>query len=227
MRDEPETRPTGELAEGLFPLPPGARRPRARVILLAGPSGSGKTALASHLGIPSLGLDDFYRDGTAPGLPHLHDGIVDWDSPLSWNRADAFEALLDLCRHGQADVPIYDIPSNRRTGARPVQLGAQPVFIAEGIFASELIDPLRDEGVLAAALCIARSPMRNAWFRLLRDLAEHRKSVPVLVMRGAMLARREPAKVRAWIRAGCQPVASLAEAERAIAAIARAEAAGR
>lgn len=197
------------------------------MILLAGPSGSGKTALASRLGIPSVGLDDFYRDGTAPGLPHLHDGIVDWDSALSWDRAGALGALLSLARTGQADVPIYDIPTNRRTGARPVQLGSQRAFIAEGIFASELVDPLREEGVLAAALCIARSPLRNAWFRLLRDLAEHRKPVPVLLVRGALLAHREPAKVRAWVAAGCEPVASLSDAERAIDHVARTEAARR
>lgn len=201
---------------GLFSLPAGSRRPRAQVVILTGPSGSGKTSLASKVGLPSISLDHFYRDETDPGMPLLRPGVIDWDDPASWDADQALAALVQLCTEGQADVPIYDIPSNRRTGTRTASLGNNQLFIAEGIFASELVAPLLEEGLLADALCIARSPLRNAWYRLLRDLAEARKPVPVLLYRGARLARAEPKKIRAWKMQGCRPVPSLTNAEASI-----------
>ncbi len=210
--------------DGLFDIPAGVRRPRARVVILTGPSGSGKTSLTTRTGITSLSLDHFYRDGDETGMPMLREGLVDWDDPRSWNADDAMQALLDLCRTGQTEVPIYDIPTNRRTATRRMVLDEDvPLFIAEGIFAAELVHRLEDEGVLADALCIARSPLRNMWFRLLRDMAEARKPVPVLLMRGTRLAREEPAKVAYWTSRGCRPIGSLDEAAAALEALARAE----
>lgn len=210
--------------DGLFAVPRGARRARARVVILTGPSGSGKTSLSTRTGITSLSLDHFYRDGDEPGLPMLREDLVDWDDPRSWNADDAARALLELCRTGATDIPVYDIPTNRRTGARRMVLDpGEPLFIAEGIFAAELVHRLEDEGVLADAICIARSPLRNMWFRLLRDMGEARKPVPVLLMRGTRLAHEEPAKVRAWVGQGCRPLASLDEAAAAVEALAHAE----
>lgn len=207
---ESETQP------GLFDLPEGTRKPHARVIILTGPSGSGKTSLASRVGLPSISLDHFYRNGDDPGMPLLRPDVIDWDDPASWNKDQALAALLQLCTEGETDVPIYDIPTNRRTGTRHVSIGGDKLFIAEGIFASELVTPLLEEGLLADALCIARSPLKNAWFRLLRDLAEARKSVPVLLYRGALLAKEEPQKIISWKRQGCRPVGSLGDAEASI-----------
>lgn len=212
------------LQDGLFEVPAGARRTRARVIVLTGPSGSGKTSLTTRTGITSLSLDHFYRDGDAPDLPMLREGLVDWDDPRSWSADDAVRAILELCRQGQTEVPIYDIPTNRRTGMRHMVLDRdEPLFVAEGIFAAELVHRLEDEGVLADAICIARSPLRNMWFRLLRDMGEARKPVPVLLMRGARLAREEPGKVRHLVECGCRPVASLDEAAAALEALVHAE----
>lgn len=45
-----------------------------RVIVLAGPSGSGKSRLAERLGLRTLRLDDFYRDGDDPALPTIGSG---------------------------------------------------------------------------------------------------------------------------------------------------------
>lgn len=199
--------------EGLFQLPKGARRPRAQVIILTGPSGSGKTSLASRVGLPSLSLDDFYRDDDEPNIPMLSENVVDWDDPRSWNADEAFLAVAQLCTEGAATVPIYDIPSNRRTGSRAVSLGDNRLFIAEGIFASELVPRLIEEGLMADAICIARSPLRNAWFRFLRDVAEARKPIPFLIYRGVRLARLEPAKISRWKHQGCRPVPSLDTAE--------------
>lgn len=186
---------------------------RARVIVLAGPSGSGKTSLATRTGIPSLSLDHFYRDDTEAGMPRYPSGLIDWDDPASWNGDEAFDALVTLCRTGAAQIPIYDIPTNRRTGAHTWSLDTDAhVFIAEGIFASSLVPRLRASGVLADALCIARSPLRNMWFRLLRDLGEGRKAAHVLLWRGLVLAKKEPELVRLWVSHGCRPVSSLDEA---------------
>ncbi|WP_230297886.1 uridine kinase family protein [Actinomyces provencensis] len=210
--------------EGLFEVPAGARRARARVIILTGPSGSGKTSLTSRTGTTSLSLDHFYRNGDDADMPMLREGLVDWDDPRSWNADDAVRAILELCRQGQTEVPIYDIPTNRRTGVRHMVLDRdEPLFVAEGIFAAELVHRLEDEGVLADAICIARSPVRNMWFRLLRDMGEARKPVPVLIMRGLRLAREEPGKVRHLEECGCRPVASLDEAAAALEALVHAE----
>lgn len=198
---------------GLFRLPRGFRRPRAQVIVLAGPSGSGKTSLSSRVGLPSLSLDDFYRDDDEDGMPMLSENVVDWDDPHSWNREEAFAAIAQICMDGAALVPIYDIPSNRRTGSREVTIGEHRLFIAEGIFAAELVPRLIDEGLLADAIVVDRSVVKNAWYRFLRDVAEARKPVHVLLYRGVLLARQEPSKILHWKRLGCRPVPSLETAE--------------
>lgn len=198
---------------GLFRLPQGLRRPRAQVIILAGPSGSGKTSLSTRVGLPSLSLDDFYRDDDEEGMPMLSETVVDWDDPRSWNAGEAFAAIAQLCMEGRASIPIYDIPSNRHTGSREATIGEHRLFIAEGIFSAELVPRLIEEGLLADAIVVDRSVMKNAWFRLLRDLVEARKPVPVLLYRGALLARQEPAKILHWKRLGCRPVSSLETAE--------------
>lgn len=222
--DHPHVPDTAAGQDGLFQVPVGARRTRARVIILAGPSGSGKTSLATRTGLSSLSLDHFYRDGDESGLPMLREGLVDWDDARSWNADEATTAVLDLCRTGQTNLPIYDIPTNRRTGTHRMVLDPDDaLFIAEGIFSAELVHRLEDEGVLADAVCISRSPLRNMWFRLLRDLGESRKPPAVLLWRGVRLAREEPSTVRHWVACGCRPVGSLEEAAAALDALAHSE----
>jgi uridine kinase len=186
----------------------------ARVVLLAGASGSGKTSLCRRAGLPTLMLDDFYRDGDDPGLPHRF-GIVDWDHPSSWNRAAALDAVTRLCRDGAADVPVYDIPTSRRTGTVRLDLAAAPLVVAEGVFAAELVAELAATGFLADAICLRLSPAVTFGRRLLRDLAESRKPPLTLVRRGLGLARAEPALLRRWMSAGCRPM-SVREAEQRI-----------
>ena len=62
-----------------------------------------------------------------------------------------------------------------------------PVFVAEGIFAQEVVGLCRDAGVLAAAYCVRQHPMVTFWRRLTRDLREHRKPPLVLLRRGLAL----------------------------------------
>ncbi|WP_147681541.1 ATP-binding protein [Actinomyces ruminicola] len=191
-----------------------------RVILLTGPSGSGKTSLLRRCGARRLKLDDFYRDGDEPGMPLLDGGVsgaegvtraeaqsaIDWDIPASWDADRAMAAILDLCATGSTTVPVYSIPDNATVDYTTLDVGAQPVYVAEGVFAAELIDRCRDAGVLADALVLRRPRLQTWWFRLRRDLAEHRKPIHVLLRRGIRLAREEPARIAEWVAKGCRPV---------------------
>jgi uridine kinase len=183
---------------------------RARVIVLAGPSGSGKSRLAERVGLPVLRLDDFYKSGGDPTLPLITEGanagIVDWDVPESWLLGDALAALDELCRTGRAEVPIYEIAQNGRCGQRTLELGDHHVFVAEGIFAQEIVGPCGDAGLLAAAYCVRQHPMVTFWRRLTRDLRERRKPPLVLVRRGLALMRDQRRVVSHAVERGCTPV---------------------
>lgn len=192
----------------------------ARVVLLAGASGSGKTSLCRRLGVPVLALDDFYRDHDdrdEPPMPHRF-GIVDWDDPASWNAAAAVSAIEALCHTGVADVPVYDIPTSRRSGTARLDLAGADLFAAEGIFAAELVQAVRERGLLTDALCLSLHPTITFTRRLLRDLAESRKPPITLLRRGFGLARGEAQLIRRWVELGCRPV-SIAEAESTLRAL--------
>jgi len=187
------------------PVPCGP--PSARIVVLAGPSGSGKSRLANRLGIPVLRLDDFYRDGDDPDLPHAF-GIVDWDDPASWDLDAAVRCAVRLVREGSADVPMYDIPTSRRIGMHRLALDGCPLLVAEGIFAADVVPHLRVEGVLAEALCLTHRPLVTFVRRLARDLRESRKPPLTLIRRGWALMRAEPEVVARQVALGavrCRP----------------------
>ncbi|MEU3709175.1 ATP-binding protein [Streptomyces catenulae] len=189
-------------------FPSAARRPAARVLLLTGPSGSGKSSLAARTGLPVLRLDDFYKEGTDPTLPQLPDGGgADWDSPLSWDADAAVAAVTALCHEGRAAVPVYDIGASARTGAADVTLDGAALFVAEGIFAAEVIDRCRAAGLLADALCLRGRPTTTFRRRLLRDVRESRKPVPYLIRRGLRLLRSERSVVARQTALGAHPCA--------------------
>lgn len=183
---------------------------RARVIVLAGPSGAGKSHLAERIGLPILRLDDFYRSAGDPALPRItvgaNTGLVDWDHPDSWHPDDALAAVAELCREGRATVPIYDIARDGRCGTQHLDLGGDELFVAEGIFAQEIVPALREVGLLAAAYCVRQHPMVTFWRRLTRDLREHRKPPRVLVRRGIALLRAQGEVVEHAVSMGCEPV---------------------
>lgn len=164
----------------------------ARVVLLCGPSGSGKSLVAARSGLPVLRLDDFYKEGDDPTLPLVAESSdIDWDHPGSWDADIAVDAITRLCATGSTGVPVYDLSLSARTGEEILRIGRTPLFIAEGIFAAEIVERCRDLGVLADALCLTRGPLTTFRRRFLRDLKEGRKSVPFLLRRGWRLMRAE------------------------------------
>lgn len=186
-----------------------------RVILLAGPSGSGKSTLVRAAGLPIVYLDDFYKAGTDPTLPRNPElGIVDWDHPDSWDRQAAADALDRLCREGRAEVPVYDIAADGPNGTRVVDVGAGP-FVAEGIFAPELVDELRGRGLLLDAIVVRRDRWKNLVRRAARDLRERRKPPVTILRRGIHLYRSEPDVMDRALAGGCRPL-DAAQARRAL-----------
>jgi uridine kinase len=178
------------------------------VIVLAGPSGAGKSQLAARVGLPVLRLDDFYKSADDPSLPVITDGanagLVDWDHVDAWVRADALGAVRELCSVGRAEVPVYDISLSRRTGTQTLDLRGHRHFVAEGIFAQEIVPDCAEHGLLTAAYCITQPRAITFWRRLTRDLREHRKSPKVLVRRGWALFRDQPRVVAHAQALGCR-----------------------
>jgi uridine kinase len=184
------------------------------VIIVAGPSGSGKSRLCARLcgdlGLPTVNLDDFYKNGDDPSLPRLRIGpgeeIVDWDDPASWSADDALEALDRLCRDGEADIPVYDIAHDGRVGSVRATTGGAAYVLAEGLFAQEVIAGCRARGLLADAVCVRNHRAVTFWRRLTRDLREHRKPPHVLLRRGWILMRAEPSVVAHAVARGAVPM---------------------
>jgi uridine kinase len=177
-----------------------------RVILLAGPSGSGKSTIVRSVGLPMVYLDDFYKSGTDPSLPrHPELDIVDWDHPDSWDRRAALDALERLCREGRAEVPVYDISANGPVGTHIVDVGGQ-AFVAEGIFAPELVCELTERGLLLDAIVVQRDRWKNLVRRAARDLKDRRKPPGTILRRGMHLYRVEQEVVDRATAAGCRPL---------------------
>nr|WP_250649206.1 MULTISPECIES: ATP-binding protein [unclassified Actinomyces] len=173
-----------------------------------------------RIGARRLNLDEFYSDGTEPGMPLLDGEVsgpqgvrpdeamsrIDWDHPASWDAERAMAAIRELCAAGGTRVPVYSLPDNATRGHRDLDIGQAPVFVAEEIFASELVERCRAEGLIAEALVLRRPRAQTWWFRLRRDLSEHRKPLPVLLTRGLRLARSERERIDRWVAQGCRPV---------------------
>ncbi|MDQ3158223.1 MAG: ATP-binding protein [Actinomycetota bacterium] len=175
------------------------------VVVLAGPSGSGKSRLAARLGWPVLRLDDFYREHCDPGMPQSSLGIIDWDDPASWDHGAAIAAITSLCHSGTAEVPIYDIGKSERTGLATLA-APEGRFVAEGLFATQIIDECRKAGILDAAICVRHHRIVTFLLRLSRDRREGRKAPHVLVRRGWRLMRAEPAIIADAVAHGCTPM---------------------
>ncbi|MFI1827190.1 uridine kinase [Streptomyces sp. NPDC020412] len=185
---------------------PAQPSPATRVLLLAGPSGSGKSSLAARTGLPVLRLDDFYKECDDPTLPLVPDSSdIDWDSPKSWDADAAVAAIEELCRTGRTYVPVYSIATSARVGREALAVDRTPLFVAEGIFAADIVARCQELGVLADAICLRGRPATTFRRRLLRDLREGRKSVPFLLRRGWRLMRAERGIVNRQALLGAHP----------------------
>ncbi|MFJ8000889.1 uridine kinase [Streptomyces sp. NPDC096310] len=190
-----------------------------RVVLLAGPSGSGKSSLAARTGLPVLRLDDFYKEGDDPTLPLVPDSAdIDWDSVRSWDADAAIAAIVELCRTGRTTVPVYSIATSSRVDTEALDVEGAPLFLAEGIFAADIVARCRELGLLADALCLRGRPSTTFRRRLARDLREGRKSVPFLLRRGWRLMRAERAIVERQTALGAHPCARPEALDRIAAA---------
>jgi uridine kinase len=142
---------------------------------------------------------------------------VDWDDPAAWDAARALATVSQLATEGRADVPVYDISADGVVGHRELRLDGCPLFVAEGIFAAEVIAPCRERQLLADAICLRHHPIVTFWRRLVRDLSERRKPPLVLLKRGMRLFRQEPELVARLVAMGAYPCG----ARRALARIDR------
>lgn len=182
---------------------------RGRVVVLAGPSGSGKSRLAERLsrrlGWPIVRLDDFYHPVDHPGLPRSEAlGIVDWDDPRSWDGEAALAALAELLETGRCEAPVYDISVSGVVGRRELTCEPTDLVLAEGIFAAEVIERLRERGLLHSAWCVRHRPLVTFGLRLARDLSERRKPPLTLLRRGLVLLRAEPSVVAGHVAKGAR-----------------------
>ena len=119
-------------------------------------------------------------------------------------------------------MPDYDIARDGRVGHRVLDLGDAELFVAEGIFAQEVVADCRARGLVAEAVCVTQHPAVTFWRRLVRDLREHRKPPLVLVRRGLRLAREQRAVVAHAVALGCTPMTADAAQERVRGLVARA-----
>ncbi len=116
-------------------------------------------------------------------------------------------------------MPVYDISQNGRTGDQHLDLDGSALFVADGIFAQEIVPRAREAGLLADALCLRQHPVVTFWRRLTRDLREHRKPPLVLVRRGLALMRAQRLVVDHAVALGCRPMSN-EQARRTVAALA-------
>lgn len=160
-------------------------------------------------------LDDFYRDHTDPDNPRTPDGRVDWEDVRSWDIDAAVAALTDLCRHDEVTIPLYSLAESRRVDTQTIGRNGSPIVLAEGIFAADLVAPLRDAGLLADALLVDENRWLTFLRRLVRDLREGRKSPVYLVRQGWAKTRSHRAVVTRLSDLGARRV-DKAEARRVL-----------
>ena len=96
-------------------------------------------------------------------------------------------------------------PATAGSAAAASSWATHRAFVGTGIFAAELVGPARERGLLADAVVVRRSRVKNFLRRLARDLREHRKPPLTLVRRGLRLLRAEPGVVARQIELGCRP----------------------
>lgn len=151
------------------------------IITIDGIDGSGKSTFSRQLhevlavgGVESVTVrvDDFRR---GPGWEA--DGVAEHDAYYErYYDLAACEAVLAafLVGASAADVPIYDIRAERRTGSRRIPFEVATVLVLEGVF------PLRMRSAALGTLIYLETTEHEARRRILqRDLAKGRTEAEI------------------------------------------------
>jgi len=129
----------------------------AILLIIAGGSCSGKSLLAlmveenlKKVGLPAsiIGLDDYYKNTDKPEFPHNSSGRAIFDLPDSFLRREFRQDIKRLLSGSNIQGPLYDKKTHQRSTTRSRFLKANPVIIAEGLFAIKFLSDLRTENVL-------------------------------------------------------------------------------
>ena len=149
--------------------------------------GPGSRGSPSGSGCPCSGSTTSTVGGDRAPADHRRRqrGLVDWDDPASWLPDDAMAAVDELCRDRHRDgADLRHRPRRTHRVTRCWTSTGSDLFVAEGIFAQEIVPACQEAGLLAAAYCVRQHPVVTFWRRLTRDLREHRKPPLVLVRAG-------------------------------------------
>ncbi|HNW04640.1 MAG TPA: hypothetical protein PKI76_04585 [Oscillospiraceae bacterium] len=122
-----------------------------RVVLISGPSATGKTTAAeklrAELGVCGkeaaiVSVDDFFLG--AGSLPRNPDGTYDMDTIGVVDTELARRSIGDLLARGEADFPVFDFSSQRRSGEVRHLSASGGLVVIEGTHA---LNPLLTEGL--------------------------------------------------------------------------------
>ena len=119
----------------------------APIVLISGPSGSGKTTSAMRIAeylvskgrkAEVISMDNYFHpvermnDST---IPRDEDGNIDLESPLRMDIALFSEHLVRLANYETIEMPIFDFPTQKRSGSIPMKRDEGEFMIIEGIHA--------------------------------------------------------------------------------------------
>ena len=149
------------------------------IVLLSGPSGSGKTTTAMRIAayIASKGhkaevlsMDNYFlpiNRLTEKTLPRDSEGNVDLESPLRLDIPLFSEHLVKLAKGEGVEMPVFDFPTQSRSGSIPMRREQGEFLIIEGIHA---LNPMVTGDADKYCTCIyvsVRTRLRGAGGRML------------------------------------------------------------
>ncbi len=119
------------------------------LVIVAGGSCSGKSYLAVKLKteleqvgilVSMILLDNYFRDIDDPDFPRNENGRRLFDVPDSYYQDEFVEHASILLLGKSIRMPDYDVPTNKRLSSQGELVEANPVIIAEGLFAIRMLN---------------------------------------------------------------------------------------